>query len=151
MKQYWLIKTEPDVFSLDDLIAAPKKRACWEGVRNYQARNFMRTMKKGDMALFYHSNAKPSSIVGVVRICKEAYVDHYAFDKQSPYYDSKSTEENPRWSMVDVEYTKTLDRPLSLQELKEYPELADMPLLRKGQRLSVMPVKEEEFNFIVEL
>ncbi|MGB0909329.1 MAG: EVE domain-containing protein [Nitrospirales bacterium] len=150
-KQYWLLKSEPDSFSVDDLAQCSRQTTCWEGVRNYQARNFMRAMKRGDSAFFYHSNADPPGIVGMVEIVKEAYTDHYAFDPKNRYYDSKSTQELSRWSMVDVRLVQQFSTLLSLSTIKEVPELAGMELLRKGSRLSVQVVRPSEWKVIMGL
>ncbi len=147
-KQYWLMKSEPDVYSIEDL--ERDGSTCWEGVRNYRARNNMRAMKVGDGVLYYHSNAKPPGVVGIARVCKEAYPDHFAFDKKSKYFDAKSDPENPRWFMVDVEFVSKVDEPLGLPEIKADPELADMELVRYG-RLSVQSVKPEEFRYVKKL
>ena len=150
-KRYWLMKSEPDVFSIDDLKGRPKKTEPWDGVRNYQARNFMRDeMRIGDMILFYHSNCKPPGIAGLAKVVKEAYPDHTAFDKKSKYFDPKSNPENPRWMMVDVQYVKKFKDVISLDELKRHANLKDMAVLRKGNRLSITPVAKEEFEFIKE-
>lgn len=149
-KKYWLMKTEPDVYSIDDI--KKDKTACWEGVRNYQARNFMRDeMKKGDEVLFYHSNAKPAGIVGLATIHKEGYPDYYAFDTKSKYFDPKSSKDNPRWIMVDLKFKKKFNKILSLSEIKEHPILKDMLVAKKGQRLSIQPVSEEHFKLIAEI
>ena len=147
-KQYWLMKSEPDVYSIEDL--ERDGSTCWEGVRNYRARNNMRAMKVGDGVLYYHSNAKPPGVVGIARVCKEAYPDHFAFDKKSKYFDAKSDRENPRWFMVDVEFVSKVDEPLGLPEIKADPELADMELVRYG-RLSVQSVKPDEFRYVKKL
>jgi predicted RNA-binding protein with PUA-like domain len=149
---YWLMKSEPDVFGIDDLKSKPGKTEHWDGVRNYQARNMMRDdMRKGDLVFFYHSNCKEPGIVGIARIAREAYPDHTAWDKRSRYFDEKSTRDNPRWFMVDVKYVRKLKRNISLTELKQHAKLKNMPLLRKGNRLSVMPVSEAEWNYILQL
>lgn len=149
---YWLIKSEPDAFSLDDLKASKNQTDHWDGVRNYQARNFMRDgMQVGDRIFFYHSNCAEPGIVGIARVASEAYPDHTAFDPESKYYDPKSDPDNPRWMMVDVQYERSLKRTISLRELKEYPELEGFPLVRKGNRLSVMPVDEAHWQFILEM
>lgn len=151
-KNYWLMKSEPDVFSIDDLKNCPNSTEHWDGVRNYQARNFMRDgMKRGDKILFYHSNCKPPGIAGIAKVEKEAYPDHTAFDKKSKYFDPKSDPDNPRWIMVDVKYVKKFKEVISLDQLKEYSELAEMKVVQKGNRLSITPVTEEEFNFISNL
>ncbi len=149
---YWLFKSEPDAFSIDDLKAMPKKTDGWDGVRNYQARNFMRDeMKKGDLGFFYHSNCKVPGIIGVVKIVKESYPDPTAFDPKSKYFDEKSDPDNPRWFQVDVKYVTKFDDVISLEELKSNPSLKDMPLVRKGNRLSVMPVSAKEFKAILKM
>lgn len=150
---YWLFKSEPEEFSLDDLKNAKARRDHWDGVRNYQARNFMRSMKKGDQGFFYHSNCAEPGIVGIVEICREAYPDHTAFDPNDKHFDPKSDPENPRWFMVDVRYKRRLKRLISLQELKEYADskLAGLALVRRGNRLSVLPVSKPHWNFILKL
>lgn len=148
----WLFKSEPDTFGIDDLAAQPDRTDHWDGVRNYQARNFMRDdMAVGDQGFFYHSNTKEPGIVGIVEIVRAAYPDHTALDPESPYYDPKSDPDNPRWYMVDVRLVRRLARTITLAELKAHPELADMPLVRKGNRLSVMPVTPEQWDFILAL
>lgn len=150
MTNYWLMKCEPEAYSIDDL--KKDKKAFWEGVRNYQARNIMRDdMKKGDLAFYYHSNAKPSGIVGLMEICKEGYPDHTAWDAKSKYFDPKSTEEKPIWYMVDVKFLKKFDDIIPLSELREVKGLEKMPLLQKGSRLSVQPVSKKEFELIQRL
>jgi len=147
---FWLIKSEPEEFSIDDLYRRPKRTEHWDGVRNYQARNFMRDgMKKGDLLFFYHSNCAVPGIVGIARVVREAYPDHTAFDPTDAHYDPKSDPEAPRWMMVDVAYQRKLSRVISLGELKGNPALSDMALVRKGNRLSVMPVSEEEWQAIL--
>jgi predicted RNA-binding protein with PUA-like domain len=151
---YWLMKSEPDVFGIDHLVACPEQTEPWDGVRNYQARNMMRDqMKKGDLAFFYHSNCKEPGIVGIMEVVREAYPDHTAFDPEEKYYDSKSDRDQPRWFMVDVRYRRHLRRNIGLSELKRFADgaLADMPLLRKGNRLSIMPVTPEQWDFILSL
>ncbi len=148
-RQYWLMKSEPDVYSIDDLKADGKTH--WDGVRNYQARNFMRDdMKKGDRVLYYHSNANPPGVVGVAEIVKEGYPDHTARDPDSHYYDEKATEDDPRWFMVDIKFVKKLPRMVSLQEIKDEKPLEDMVLVNRS-RLSVQPVEEAEFQHILEM
>ncbi|PID42461.1 MAG: EVE domain-containing protein [Proteobacteria bacterium] len=147
---YWLMKSEPDVFGIDHLEAMPNQTEHWDGVRNYQARNMMRdAMKKGDQVFFYHSNCHTPGIVGLMEIVREGYPDHTALDPECKYYDPKSSEESPRWFMVDVRLIRKFRRTISLQELKATAELEDMPLVRKGNRLSVMPVTEDQFNHIL--
>ncbi len=149
---YWLMKSEPDVFGIDDLAAMPNQTEHWDGVRNYQARNMMRDqMKKGDQIFFYHSNCKVPGIVGIMKVVKEGYPDFTSWNPESKYFDPKSTQENPRWFMVDVKFVRKFKRTISLTELKNLPELEEMPLVRKGNRLSINPVSEEQWNFILGL
>ncbi len=148
---YWLMKSEPNEYSIDDLATEAKGYEHWDGVRNYQARNFMRQMKVGDKVFFYHSNTKVPGIVGIAEVVREAYPDHTQFDPENSYYDPKSKPENPRWDMVDIKFARKLDRIIPLTELKSRPELMDMPLVRKGNRLSVMPVTPEQWDFILSL
>jgi len=146
---YWLMKSEPDAFSIDDLFNKKGKKEHWDGVRNYQARNFMRDeMKKGDKVLFYHSSCKVPGVVGIASVCKESYPDHTSWDPKSNYFDAKSTPDNPRWFMVDIKFEKKFNRVVTLKELKQHPQLEELKLLQKGCRLSIMPVSEEEFEFI---
>jgi predicted RNA-binding protein with PUA-like domain len=149
---YWLMKSEPNEFSIEDLKASPKKTNHWDGVRNYQARNMMRDqMKKGDQVFFYHSNCAEPGIVGIMTVAREGYPDHTAFDPEDPHYDPKSDPDNPRWYMVDVKFERKLKRTITLQELKEHNQLEEMPLVRRGNRLSIMPVTEKQWNFILGL
>ncbi|MBL6712251.1 MAG: EVE domain-containing protein [Pirellulales bacterium] len=148
---HWLIKSEPSSFSIQDLAKAPKKTTCWDGVRNYQARNFMQSMKKGDRCIYYHSNAAPPAAVGIVEVVKEAYPDHSALDPKSHYHDPKATPEKPIWAMVDVKLVVIFSREIPLEELRGVKALAGMELLRKGSRLSVMPVTAGEFRTIEKL
>ena len=146
--RYWLIKSEPDAYAIDDLERDETEH--WDGIRNYQARNIMRDeMEIGDRCLFYHSNAKPPGVVGVAEVASEAYPDHTQFDPSSPYHDPTSDPDDPRWLMVDVRFVEKLPRLIGLPELKTYAEFRDMVLLRRS-RLSVQPVTEAEFRFIVE-
>ena len=147
---YWLMKSEPDTFSIDDL--KRKKREAWDGVRNYQARNFMRDgMRVGDGVLFYHSNCAAPGIAGVAAVASDAYPDPSQFDPKSKYFDPGSSRDNPRWMLVDVKFVKKLKRTITLDELKNHPALAEMTLLRKGNRLSVMPVDAAEWQYILDL
>jgi predicted RNA-binding protein with PUA-like domain len=149
---YWLMKTEPSVFSWDDLQKMPNQITQWEGVRNYQARNFMRDgMKLGDRVFFYHSVEKPQSIMGIAKVVREAYPDHFSLDPKSDYYDPKSTSDNPRWLMVDIQWERSFSPPITLEELKAIPTLEKMMLLQKGSRLSVQPVTTEEWKLICQL
>ena len=151
ISSFWLLKSEPSVFSIDDLAKSPRQSTCWEGVRNYQARNFLRAMTVGDQAFFYHSNADPPSIVGIVEIVKAAYPDHFAWDQKSKYYDKKSVPDKPTWFMVDVKFSLKFSYPLSLDELRGLKGLESMELLRKGSRLSVQPVRPKEWDIIMKL
>jgi len=150
-KRYWLLKSEPSTFSFDDLCKSPNQTTCWEGVRNYQARNWMREMKAGDEAVFYHSNADPPAAVGTAVIVREAYPDPFQFDAKSRYHDPKSNPESPRWDAVDVRYGRAFARPVGLPELRQQKALAKMELLRKGSRLSVQPVTAKEWSAILRL
>ena len=148
--KYWLLKSEPDVFALEDLKNSPNQTEPWDGIRNYQARNLMRDeMKVGDQAFFYHSRQAEPAIVGTVKVVREAYPDHTSWDPSSKYFDEKSSPENPRWLMVDVQFESEFSRPVTLKELRSVTELKEMFLLRKGMRLSVQPVTEEEFQLIL--
>jgi predicted RNA-binding protein with PUA-like domain len=148
--KHWLMKSEPDAFSIDDL--KRKKVEAWDGVRNYQARNFMRDgMKPGDQVFFYHSNCNPPGIVGIAEVASDAYPDPSQFDSKSKYFDPKSSREDPRWMLVDVKFVKKLKRTITLEELKADEQLEDMPLLRKGNRLSVMPIAAGDWRHILTL
>lgn len=151
---YWLMKSEPDTFGIDDLAARPNRTEHWDGVRNYQARNMMRDgMKPGDRVFFYHSNCDEPGITGLMEVVREGYPDHTAFDPEAKYHDLGSDPANPRWFMVDVKYLRHLRRNISLRELRQYADgpLQDLPLLRKGNRLSIMPVTGEQWAFILAL
>ncbi len=149
---YWLMKTEPDVFSIDDLAAAPNQTTCWDGVRNYQARNYMRDqMQIEDRVLVYHSNSLPSCVVGIATVARTSYPDHTAWDPNDPHFDPKSNPINPRWFMVDIRFEAKFTVPQSLEMLRGVPKLVGMELLRKGTRLSVQPVSKQEFAIIEKL
>ncbi len=149
---YWLMKSEPDVFGIEHLKKLPKKTDHWDGVRNYQARNMMRDdMKKGDLIFFYHSNCAEPGIVGIMKVVRESYPDHTAFNPEEKYYDPKSDPDKPRWYMVDVQYKRMIKRLISLRELKGYQELEGCPLVRKGNRLSIMPLNKNQWDFILQL
>lgn len=149
-QRYWLVKSEPDVFSIYDLDKSPKKTTYWDGVRNYQARNYMRDeMKTGDLVLFYHSNADSTGAAGVCEVVKEGYPDFTAFDKKDKHYDPKSREAEPTWYMVDIKLIKIFPKIVSLSEIKRNKKLWGMKLVQPGNRLSVMPVEKEEFEEIV--
>ena len=148
--KYWLMKSEPDTFSIDDL--KRKKREAWDGVRNYQARNFMRDdMRAGDGVFFYHSNCAEPGIAGLAEVASDAYPDPTQFDPKSKYFDPASSRDNPRWMLVDVKFVKKLKRVITLDELKNHSKLEGMTLLRKGNRLSVMPVDAAEWKYILGL
>jgi predicted RNA-binding protein with PUA-like domain len=146
---YWLMKSEPDVFSIDDL--ARKKREPWNGVRNYLARNHMRAMNVGDLVLFYHSNAEVIGVAGIMEVVKAAYPDPTQFDKKSEYFDPKSSLENPRWDLVDVGFKEKFKEVVTLETLKANPALDGLILLQKGTRLSVIPVSAAHYRLIVKL
>lgn len=148
-QRYWLIKSEPDVFSFDDLMVAPKQTTCWDSVRNSSARNFLRDgMKKGDLAFYYHSNAEPSAIVGICEVVREGYPDPTALDPSHDYYDADSNAETPTWFMVDVKAVKKLKSPVALPEIKNSAALGDMALVKVG-RLSVVPVRPAEWHTVI--
>lgn len=150
---YWLMKSEPYAFGIEDLKQCPKKTEPWDGIRNYQARNFMRDeMEKGDRAFFYHSNCKQPGIVGIMEIVSEPYPDPTQFDPDSGYYDPKAYVDDPRWVLVDVRHVRDLRRIVTLREMKADAEsFGDFPLLKKGNRLSIMPVTEAQWNRVLEL
>ncbi len=144
---YWLMKSEPDAYSIDDLMR--DGRTAWDGIRNYQARNMMRDdMRIGDEILFYHSSCAEPAVVGVARVASEPYPDPTQFDRKSKYFDPKSSRDEPRWVLVDIEFVRKLERPLLLAELKERTDLEGMTLLRRGNRLSIMPVETEHWRRI---
>lgn len=148
--KYWLMKTEPESYSIDDLKNDGK--TFWSGVRNYQARNFMRDeMKPGDGVLFYHSNADPSGVAGIARVVKAGYADHTAQDPDDSHYDPKATKENPIWYMVDIAFVRQFKHLVSLEELKRTPGLENMMVIQRGSRLSVQPVTEKEFKIVEKL
>ena len=148
--QYWLMKSEPDTYSIDDLQSFGVDH--WDGIRNYQVRNFFRDqMQVGDQSFFYHSNCKVPGIVGTMEIASKAYPDHTAFNPSEKYFDSKSDPENPRWLMVDVRYIRHLDRMITLSELRLQKQIADMKLLQRGNRLSVLPLSKKEWQYILNM
>jgi predicted RNA-binding protein with PUA-like domain len=150
--KYWLMKTEPTTYSITDLENESNQTTCWEGVRNYQARNLLRDdIQEGDRVLFYHSACKEPAVVGTAVVSRPGYADSHAFDKRSKYYDAKSDPENPRWYMVDVKLEKKFDSPVTLASLREKASLEDMVLLQKGSRLSVQPVKKKEFDIVLKM
>ena len=150
-RRYWLMKSEPGAFSIDDLARSPKQTTCWDGVRNYQARNFMRAMAVGDRVLFYHSNAEPPAVVGIAEVVRTAYPDKTQFDKTGHHYDPVSLPSAPRWDMVDIRYRQTFKTSLSLDRLRQESQLKSMVLLQKGSRLSVQPVTEAEWATVLKL
>ena len=146
---YWLMKSEPDAFSIDDLAKCDDQTEPWDGIRNYQARNFMRDqMKIGDKVLFYHSSCKVPGVVGIAKVVKEAYPDHTSWDQNSKYFDPKSSKEEPRWFMVDIQLERKFESAIALTELKKTDGLESMALLKRGNRLSIQPVSEDEFQII---
>ena len=148
--QYWLMKSEPDVYGIDDL--KREKVDHWDGIRNYQVRNMIRDqMKKGDNAFFYHSSCEVPGIAGIMTIASDAYPDHTAFDSREKYFDPKSDADRPRWYMVEVRFKRKLKRVIPLAEIKERAELSDMPLVRKGNRLSIMSITEKQWRLVLEM
>jgi predicted RNA-binding protein with PUA-like domain len=145
--QYWLFKTEPDAFSVDDLGNMPNQTEHWDGIRNYQARNYLRDqVKLGDQVFIYHSSCKFVGIVGLAEVVKEGYVDHTQFNPETKYHDPKSDPANPRWYMVDIKLKQKFDNLLSLKEIKAMPDIKEVGLVKKGHRLSIMPVDVREFT-----
>ena len=151
-KKYWLVKSEPEAFSIDDLEKSKNKTTYWDGVRNYQARNFLRDdMKKGDGVLFYHSNTNPNAIAGTCEIVKEGYADHTQFDPDNKHFFPSSDHANPTWYMVDIKLIKKFKKPVTLGSIKSNPKLRNMKLVQRGNRLSVMPVTADEWNEILKM
>jgi predicted RNA-binding protein with PUA-like domain len=151
-KKYWLFKSDPDEFSWEDLKKSKNKITFWDGIRNYQARNFIRDeMKKGDGVLFYHSSSDPLAVMGICEIVKEGYPDHTQFDSHNDHFDPKAKKDNPSWFMVDIKLVKELKTPVTLDQIKANPKLKNMKLVQRGQRLSVMPVTESEWNEILKM
>jgi len=151
-KKYWLVKSEPSEFSIDDLAKSKNQTTFWDGVRNYQARNFIRDeMKKGDGVLFYHSSTDPLAVVGVCEVVKDGYPDHTQFDSKNVHFDPKAKKENPAWFMVDIKLVKKFKNPLTIDQIKSNPKLKKMRLIQKGNRLSVMPVTKDEFEEIIKM
>lgn len=149
--QYWLMKTEPEECSIDDFAKDPSAVIMWDGVRNYQARNFMRTMAIGDEVFIYHSRCANIGIAGIVRVTRMAYPDPTQFDTNAPYFDPKSSPDKPRWDAVDLQFVRKFTRVIALDELKNEPALANNPVVRKGNRLSVIPVTKDERDAILAL
>jgi predicted RNA-binding protein with PUA-like domain len=149
---YWLFKSEPESFSIDDLARAPGRTTCWDGVRNYQARNFLRDeVKKGDRVLFYHSSTEPAAVVGTAVVVRESYADHTAWDKKNEHYDPKASPDNPIWQMVDIRLEQVFGRPVTLGDLRKVKSLAGMELLKRGSRLSIQPVTKNQFETILKM
>jgi predicted RNA-binding protein with PUA-like domain len=149
---YWLFKSEPESFSIDDLARAPGRTTCWDGVRNYQARNFLRDqIKKGDRVLFYHSSTEPAAVVGTAVVVRESYADHTAWDKKNEHYDPKASPDNPIWQMVDIRLEQVFGRPVTLGDLRKVKSLAGMELLKRGSRLSIQPVTKNQFETILKM
>jgi predicted RNA-binding protein with PUA-like domain len=149
---YWLFKSEPDVFGIDDLKQRPKQTEPWDGVRNYQARNMLRDqVKVGDLVLFYHSNCKPPGIVGIMKVVKSGYPDSAAWNPKSDFYDAKSSVDHPIWYRVDVQFVKKFSRLISLDEIKQHPVLKKMQIALRGNRLSITPVSSDEFEIICQM
>ncbi|MCF8412492.1 MAG: EVE domain-containing protein [Melioribacteraceae bacterium] len=150
--KHWLFKSEPNSYSIDDLAKEKAQTTYWDGIRNYQVRNFIRDdMKIGDKVLFYHSNANPMAVVGVCEIVKEGYPDFNAFDPDHHYYDPKSKKEQPAWFMVDIKLTEKFSRQVTLEEIKLNPKLSEMRLIQRGNRLSAFPIEKKEFDEIVKM
>lgn len=150
--QYWLFKSEPDVYSIDDLANEPGQATYWDGVRNYQARNFLRdTIGVGDKVFFYHSRAKPMAIAGTMEVVRAGYPDHTAFDPKDPHYDPKSDPGDPTWYMVDVQLTQVFPAPVTREMMKGRSELAEMMVLQPGSRLSIQPVTRQEWKAVHKL
>jgi predicted RNA-binding protein with PUA-like domain len=150
--KYWLFKSEPSEFSWNDLKKSQNQTTYWDGVRNYQARNFLRDeIKKGDGVLFYHSSTEPLAIVGYSKVVKEGYPDHTQFDKKNNHYDSKADSKNPTWFMVDIRLEKEFKKPVTLDEIKASPKLQSMKLIQRGQRLSIQPVTKDEWDEILKM
>lgn len=150
-RRYWLMKSEPSAFSIQDLQQSRNRTTSWDGVRNFQARNFMRAMEPGDQVLFYHSNADPPAAMGIAEVVKQAYPDDTAFDPSDKHYDPKSRPDKPLWDMVDIKLVRIFPSPVGLDRLRQEPGLKRMELLRKGSRLSVQPVRPEEWRIVLKL
>jgi len=150
-RSYWLVKTEPDCFSIQDLAACPKHTTAWSGVRNYQARNFMRDMQVGDRVLFYHSSAAPPAVAGTAEVARAAYPDSTAWDPKDDHFDAKASPDNPIWLMVDIRLDEIFAESVPIARLRDEPALLGMELLRTGSRLSVQPVRPHEFEIVMQL
>lgn len=148
--RFWLFKTEPETFSIDDLANMPNQIDHWDGIRNYQARNFLRDdVMQGDQVFIYHSSCKDLGIVGLAKVVRDGYVDHTQFDRESIYYDPKATVDKPKWVMVDIQFVEKFTQILTLKTIKNMFEITDIGLVKKGQRLSIMPVKHDEFEWLL--
>lgn len=150
-RRFWLVKSEPSAFSIQDLARLPRQTTCWDGVRNYQARNFMRAMRVGDQVLFYHSSADPPAVVGIAEVVRTSYPDDTQFDKADSHYDPTSSQAQPRWDMIDLRHRETFPVAVPLDRLRREPKLKQMVLLRKGSRLSVQPVTASEWALVLKL
>jgi predicted RNA-binding protein with PUA-like domain len=151
-KNYWLFKSEPSEFSWEDLKKSKNQTTCWDGIRNYQARNFLRDeIKKGDGVLFYQSSTEPLAVVGSCEVVKEGYPDHTQFDKRNEHYDAKADPKNPTWFMVDIKLVKEFNKPVTLESIKVNPKLKSMRLIQRGQRLSIQPVTKDEWDEILNM
>ena len=151
-KKYWLFKSEPNAFSINDFQNSPGKNTYWDGVRNYQARNFIRDdMRKGDGVLFYHSNTDPIAVVGYCEIVKEAYPDHTQFDPDNKHFDKAAKQVDPRWIMVDIKFVEKFNHPVTLKKIKDNPKLKNMRLIQRGNRLSIMPISKKEWDEILKM
>lgn len=150
-RKYWLMKSEPDVYSFEDLQNDEDATTHWDGVRNYVARNNMQAMKKGDRVFFYHSRQSPPAVAGIAEVVRTAYPDHTQFDEGSSYHDPKSDPDDPRWHMVDIRAVEELPAPVTLHEMKDNPKLADMSVTQRGQRVSVLPVEKDEWDEVLRM
>ncbi len=150
-RRYWVMKSEPDAYSFDDLVADPDGYEHWDGVRNYQARNFLQAQQVGDLVLYYHSNTEVPGVVGIAKVVREAYPDHTAFDPNDGHFDPKSNPAKPTWFMTDIAAVRPLERVVSLRELQQVPELEGMALVKKGNRLSVMEITKAQYDTVVKL
>ena len=150
---HWLMKSEPDTFGIDHLSKAPKRTSAWDGVRNFQARNYLREMREGDLAFFYHSSTEVPGVVGIMKVAREAYPDRTAFDPKNDHYDADSDPDKPRWYMVDVQLVRKFERVISLEELRTHAsgKLKEMVVLKRGNRLSITPVSAAHWKFILDL
>jgi len=151
MKNYWLVKSEPSTFSLSDLKKSKNQTTHWDGIRNFQARNFLKAMKKDDGVLFYHSSAEPLAVMGYCEVVKEGYPDNTQFDPENIHFDPKAKKDNPTWFMVDIKFVKEFKNPVTLDEIKANPKLKNMKLIQRGQRLSIQPITKDEWDEILKM